>query len=70
MLFEDVDPHHSLVELWIQRLDDFIVEMLLQMFKKKKKRYEMVCAHNANIPSLAQTGFLGSLPDTAEHRSL
>lgn len=38
MLFEDVDPHHSLVELWIQRLDDFIVEMLLQMFKKKKKK--------------------------------
>lgn len=30
MLFEDVHPHHSFVELWIQRLDDFVVEMLLQ----------------------------------------
>lgn len=31
MLFEDVHPDHGFVELWIQRLDDFIVEMLLQM---------------------------------------
>lgn len=36
MLFEDVHPHHSFVELWIQRLDDFIVEMLLQMYQKRK----------------------------------
>lgn len=30
MLLEDVHPHHGFVELWIQRLDDLIVQMLLQ----------------------------------------
>lgn len=34
MLFEDVHSHHGFVELWIQRLDDFIVKVLLQMQKK------------------------------------
>lgn len=34
MLFKDVDPYHGFVELWIQRLDDFIVEVLLQIQKE------------------------------------
>jgi len=33
MFFEDVHPHHGFVELWIQRLDDLVVEMLLQTNK-------------------------------------
>lgn len=54
MLLEDVHPHHSFVELWIQRLDDFIVEMLLQMQKKPPKNngYEALCAHSMNTLSL------------------
>lgn len=44
VLFEDVHPHHSFVELWIQWLDDFIIKMLLQM-QKKKKGHEVACAH-------------------------
>lgn len=39
MLFEDVHTHHSFVELRIQRLDDFIVKMLLQTQKKDMKRF-------------------------------
>lgn len=31
VLFEDVHPHHRFVELRIQRLDDFIVQMLLHV---------------------------------------
>lgn len=34
MLFKDIHPYHCFVKLWIQRLDDFIVKMLLQMQKK------------------------------------
>lgn len=33
VLFEDVHPHHRFVELRIQRLDDFIVQMLLRVQK-------------------------------------
>lgn len=51
MLLEDVHPHHSFVELWIQRLDDFIVKMLLQM-EKKINGYEALCAHSMNTLSL------------------
>lgn len=49
MLFEDVHPHHSFVELWIQRLDDFIVEMLLQM---QKRDNDTLWAHSLNTLSL------------------
>ena len=38
MLFEDVHPHHCFVELWIQRLDDFVVKMLLKNAKEDMKR--------------------------------
>lgn len=48
VLFEDVYSHHSFVEVWIQRLDDFIVKMLLQM---QKRGYEMVCANSVNVRS-------------------
>lgn len=36
VLLEDVDPHHRFVELGIQGLDDFIVEMLLHNVKIKQ----------------------------------
>lgn len=45
VLFEDVHPHHRFVELRIQRLDDFIVQMLLHMQKKKKNTHEELQAH-------------------------
>lgn len=46
MLLKDVHPHHSFVELWIQRLDDFIVEMLLQMQKEKQWLWSTVCTQH------------------------
>lgn len=43
VLLEDVDPHHRFVELWIQGLDDFIVQMLLH----NKRKHECTTERNA-----------------------
>ena len=54
MLFEDVHANHSFVKLWIQRLDDFIVKMLLQMQKREIESSESYfirtrCTEDSNI---------------------
>lgn len=65
MLFEDVHPHHCFIELWIQRLDDFIVEMLLQIKMGVRSSTRSPCGHYISGAEKSQ-----SLPDTAVHRSL
>lgn len=65
MLLEDVHSHHSFVELWIQRLDNFIIEMLL---KSKKQQHEVACVYDMIVTITAAKITL--LPDTAEHQIL
>lgn len=62
VLFEDVHPHHRFVELGIQRLDDFIVQMFLRVQKKNNNKITLMKNFWTAIP--------GSLPGTAGHRSL
>lgn len=64
MLFEYVHPDHCFIELWIQRLNDFIVEMLLRIKMGVRSSTCSPCAHDISAEKSQ------NLPDTAGHQSL
>lgn len=66
MLFEDVHPHHSFVELWIQRLNDFIVKVLLKI---QKQTWRYICSWHVYYNYYREDA-QHNLPDTAERQIL
>lgn len=68
VLFEDVHSHHCFVELWIQRLDDFIVKMLLQIKTTAMKWHAFMTGTHTEFQTVSVCQ--AALPDTAGRQSL